>query len=568
MKARNLGLTLTLLILTAQFGCGDTRSRQNSGARTFEDEKPAAPQPQASAPAPAPAPAPETSETPEQKNDREALKAAPMILRGEVRNAMPAYRVPEKLRERLQETNPELVAPQSKSFEVFNQHLHIKAKDSSMTFTAVLRIPGKQEEPIELKCNFDQSAAPWSCDQMYPVDPRVAAERRLQATVNCLDTHKCERVGVELFVVIDGKTESQLFQNQKFSARRATSGDVEETEDGVKALPKPVPVGPLAPLRPRILEKPTPEKPPVQPAPGPAAPAPEAAPQEAETVPAPVPAAPAPEPEIVPPPELSESELQEAMDDPNSAIEITAPIPMPRPGRGQYSIPGIETLHPETGRGVKTQAIGFHNGGTLRDGTTLPASGPGFVCRKRPNRNYGTEMTIQLLEGAAGAVEKAYPNKSPIVIANISKQGGGHLCNFGSCHASHQTGLDADVAFPSRKHNTDLWSLCSTGRCRAGAKISDEFDEDRFFLFVKTLVAAKNKPVIAFFIDTQIKKYMCRWARDKGENLSDPDSPAFKALQAMKHAPGHHNHVHVRFKCPGNRDCRDATVSLARTTGC
>jgi murein endopeptidase len=217
---------------------------------------------------------------------------------------------------------------------------------------------------------------------------------------------------------------------------------------------------------------------------------------------------------------------------------------------------------------VKAQAIGFHNAGTLRNGTTLPASGPGFVCRKRANRNYGTEMTIQLLEGAAGAVEKAYPNKSPFVIANISKQGGGHLCNYGSCHASHQTGLDVDVAFPSQKHNTDLWSLCSSGRCKAGAKISDDFDEDRFFLFVKTLVAAKNKPVIAFFIDTQIKKYMCQWARNKGENLSDPDSPAFKALQAMKHEPGHHNHVHVRFKCPGNRDCRDATVSLGRGTGC
>ena len=50
--------------------------------------------------------------------------------------------------------------------------------------------------------------------------------------------------------------------------------------------------------------------------------------------------------------------------------------------------------------------------------------------------------------------------------------------------------------------------------------------------------------------------------------VADPDSPAFKALQAMKHEPGHHNHVHVRFKCPGNRDCRDATVSLGRGTGC
>lgn len=588
MNARNFGLIIAMLMVTTfTAGCGDARSRAKTGSRTFDHERPDKP-----------ASPKETieNENPEEKNEREAAKAAPFILKGEVRNQMPVYRVPERLRERLEESHPELVAPQSKSFEVFNQHLLIRAKDSSMTFSAVLRIPGKQEEPIELTCNFDQSSAPWSCDQMYPVDAKVGAERRLQATVNCLDTHKCERVGVELFVVIDGKTESQLFQNQQFYARRATSGDVEEAEeDSVKPLKEPVPVGPLAP-RTRVFEKPTrtPNPPPVDSEkplenpkdPGatkiaPKAPVPKQAPRQAAPAPAPAEpqqtpepeepaqaAAPAPEPEIVPPPNLSESELQEAMDDPNAAIEISAPMPMPKPGRGQFSIPGIEKLRPETGSGVKSQAIGFHNGGTLRSGSILGASGPGFICRGRENRNYGADMTIKLLEGASGAVEHAYPNKSPIIIANISKQGGGRLCNRGSCHASHQTGLDVDVAFPSQRRNNDMWSLCGSGGCRNGAKISDDFDEDRFFVFVKTLVAAEGKPVIAMFIDTQIKKHMCRWARNKGENLTDPSSPAFRALQAMKHEPGHHNHVHVRFKCPGNRDCRDATVSLGRGTGC
>ncbi len=615
MNAQKIGLIFTLLLATALSGCGEARSRGRTGTRTFDHERPDKPA------------APKENQgdvTPEQKNDQEAEQAAPFILKGEVRNALPAYQVPERLRTRLEESHPELVAPQSKSFEVFNQHLLIRAKDSSMTFSAVLRIPGKQEEPIELTCNFDQASAPWSCDQMYPVDAKVGAERRLQATVNCLDTYKCERVGVELFVVINGKTESQLFQNQQFYARRAESGDVEEAEDAVKPLKEPVPVGPVTP-RTRVLEKPTrtpaPEKaldspqdpggktptqksPPAKqntrpspaptptpapsrtptpapapsrtpaPTPAPAAPvvqAPEPA-EEAETEPETGTATPstgtAPEITIKPPPNLSETELQEVMDDPNAAIEISAPMPMPQPGRGKYSIPGIEKLRPETGSGVKAQATGFHNGGTLRSGTILSASGPGFICRGRANRNYGTDMTIKLLEGASAAVERAYPNKSPIVIANISKQGGGRLCNGGSCHASHQTGLDVDVAFPSEKRNNDMWSLCGAGRCANGSKISDNFDEGRFFVFVKTLVGAENKPVIALFIDTQIKRHMCQWARNNGENLSDPSSPAFRALQAMKHSSGHHNHVHVRFKCPGNRDCRDATVSLGRGTGC
>lgn len=508
---------------------------------------------------------PDKPQTTEEKIEAEAQKAAPFILRGEVHSAVPAYQVPEKLRARLQETNPELIAPRSTKFEVFNQHLNIRAKDSSMTFTAVLRVPGKQEEPIELKCQFDQASAPWACDQMYPVDPKVAAERRLQATVNCLDTYACERVGVELFVVIDGKTESQLFQNQKFSARRASSGDVDESEPhGLKELDRPVPVGPAPPRDPKVYQKPT--RPEARPSPRPT----DATPPQLVPTPIPAPApTPAPqEPEAEASPELEGGELETVMDDPNSAIEISAPIPMPRPARGQFSIPGIETLRPETGNGVKAQAFGFHYGGTLRSGSELQESGDGFVCRQRANRNFGTDMTIQLLKGAAKAMERAHPNKSPIVIANISKQGGGRLCGSSSCHRSHQTGLDVDIAYPSLKRNSDMWSLCGPGGCRSGGKISDDFDEQRFFTFVKTLVAAQNRPVIAMFVDTQIKRHMCQWARNKGEDISNPNSPAFLALQAMKHQPGHHNHVHVRFKCPGNRDCRDATVSLGRGNGC
>jgi len=544
MTLRMLALLLMILVVAASIGCGETRSTRG-GSTTFDHESAnpaAAPSSPESSPARAastPAESPRPVPTPEQHMDQEAAKAAPFVVKGEVRSAMPAYQVPQKLRERLQETRPDLVAPHSTRFEVFNQHLDIKAKDSSMTFTAVLRIAGKQDEAIELKCQFDQSASPWSCDQMYPTDPQVASQRRLQATVNCLDTHRCERVGVELFVVINGKTESQLFQNEKFYARKATSGDIdEESDDGVKTLDEPVPMAPGAPRPPRRLEKPRP------------------GPTTAPVI--------APEPE-----DLSELELDEVMEDANVAIEINPPIPTPAPGRGQYSIPGIETLRPETGRNVKVQAIGSHSAGYLRSGATLDKSGPGFVCRQRADRNFGTDLTIELLKGAAGAVERKFPNKSPFVIANISKQGGGRLCNpSGSCHKSHQTGLDVDIAFPSNRKNSDMWSLCGKGGCGRGASISSQFDEDRFWHFVKTLTCADSKPVIAMFVDAQIKRHLCHWVRNKGENVSDPNSCAYRSLQVLKHQPGHHNHVHVRFKCPGNRDCRDATVTLGRGTGC
>ncbi len=561
---------LILALITVTAGCGEASRSHQSGQRTSVTEN--------------------KDPSLEAKMEREAEQAAPLLVKGEVRNAVPVYKIPTKLRERLEKAQPELVANYSQRFQVYDQHLHISTKTSKMTFSATLKIPGKQDENIELSCSFEQSQMPWSCDQMYPTDTRVAESRRLQATVNCLDTFRCEQVGVELFVVIDGKTESQLFQNTKFSARKASSGDIEEEvvppikdiqqkpnyEPPVKSVTQPAkpaqkevvpPAEPVEPKRLRVFEKPIREQP--------APPAVTTTPPAEPALPAEVAPAPSAPPAKVEPtvqefgPELSEKELDEVMDDPNSAIEISAPMPMPNPSKGKYSIPGIEELRPNVGSGVKSQAIGSHNRGFLRTGTELPANGPGFVCRHRSNRDFGTDLAIEMLTGAAADADKNFPGQSPIVVANISKQGGGKLCNpSGSCHASHQTGLDADVVFPSVKKVTDMWSLCG-GRCTKGSHISDDFDTPRFWNFVKTLNCAKSRPVIAMFIDAQIKHYMCDWVKQNtNEDLSDPDSCAFRTLQAMKHASGHHNHVHVRFKCPGNRDCRDATVSLGRGTGC
>lgn len=576
MSAKRIFLVLNLItavIIIA--GCGGSHPAKRPGTHDFSDPQDPSKKPKA-----------------DDDMEQDAASAAPFLVYGEVRsNKMPVYNIPSKLRERLQETRPDLVINQSSKFEVFNQQLVIRKDDSSMNFTAVLRIPGKQDESIELKCIFDQKSTPWSCDQMFPVDPKVAEERRLQATVNCLDAYRCQTVGVELFVVIDGKTESQLFQNQKFFARRASSGDVEEAENDVKPLDNPVPMTPnKEPNKdktqpPKVFEKPRPSSAPsknnLNVVPEKQEGNKSAAPSEQkENLPtsnepaAPTPPAQPPQdPPIIPPPpqdtSLSEVEMEEVMNDPNAALEISAPMPMPSPAKGKYSIPGIEQLRPETGNGVKNQAIGYHNGGNLRQGAQLDDSGAGFKKRSRSNRNYGTDVTIQILKGASGAVERQFPNRSPIVIANISKSGGGRLCSeSGSCHASHQTGLDVDIAFPSQKQNNDMWSLCGSGGCSSRSHISDDFDADRFWYFIKTMTCANNKPVIAMFVDTQIKKFMCKWAADRGEDVRDPSSCAFRALQAMKHEPGHHNHVHVRFKCPGNRDCRDATVSLGKGTGC
>lgn len=575
---------LILALIMATVGCGEKKRAPRSGSYTFVTDNPELLEKQEF----------ERTLTPEARVEYEANKAAPLITKGRVKNEMKPYEMPKKFFERLEKAEPRLAVKASAKFKMSEPFLDIRSRKNRMTFTGILKVEGKQDEKIELSCVFDASQVPWTCSEMIPTDTKIAEERRLQATAVCLDTFKCEETGIEIFAVIDGKTESRLYQTKNFSARKAVSGDIEEEAPEVQPVGpqedtppiKPVPGKPTPPKEyeppvqhvkprdyqpqvidpkkdPKILEKPTRQQP--------AAPRPQNPPPPANPISQAPPAAPQAQAQPMNEefgPDLSEQELEDAMEDPNQAIEFNAPLPMPAPSKGKYSIPGIETLRPELGGDVRPQAVGAHNRGILKTGATLEDS-EGMMCRQRANRNFGTDMTIELLTEAAKSVNNG---QSKIVIANISKQGGGRLCNpSGSCHASHQTGLDVDIVFPSTRKVSDMWSLCGPGqaRCGAGSHISGDFDAKRFWKFTQTLTCAKGRPVIAMFVDKQIKRYMCNWVRQNtNEDLSASDSCAYRTLQAMKHSDGHHNHVHVRFRCPGNRDCRDATVSLGRGTGC
>jgi murein endopeptidase len=641
--------------------------------------------------------------TPEQREQM------PLLFKREATFPVPVYQIPEKIRTRLEKSNPELVSPQTTTFTVSNQSLKIDMKDKSMTFSGTLKITGKPNEDIQLQCRFDAAQIPWSCSDMIPTNLAVAKQRRLQATANCLDTYRCKDLGLELFVVINGKTESQHFQNEPFQIRRATSGDAEEDETEVEAEDTPESTTPAAPQQgqppapaagKKYLEKPTPSTQPktestkkIQdrlprensaparatpsaptPTPAPAAPStkapnvaapPVSAPPKAEsqsapanntgkpaqqTRPAPVaPATPsAPAPTVAPAPttapapaqpataapsapaanpapapstattptsrrgdkqattapapaptttyqpespesadiqgaqeslevEITDAELDELLDDPNQGLELKAPVPVPAPTKSEFSIPNIETLRPDIGKGVPNQAINLHYKGSLIKGTELPEVGPGYKARRVENRSWGTNLMIDMLTKVSKSLVDNFPRNPPLVIANISKQSGGKLGR----HRSHQTGLDVDIALPSIQPVDQMWNACGAGKvtlkgktrtvtgkgCTSG-KMASQFDEARFWLFLKQFTCAEQKPVIAMFLDRAIKKHMCEYARANNEDLSNPQSCAFRALQAIKHEFGHHNHVHVRLRCPGNRDCRNAIVTLANGTGC
>src|SRR5262249_21926996 len=156
-----------------------------------------------------------------------------LLTAGSVQTEIKTYVVPEKYRERLAKIDPVFVPPKSEEFQVLGQHLKIDVKSKTVTLTGTLKVKDKNDEQIELACSFNPSEAPWICTDMIPTNEKIAAEKRLQATFKCLDTYTCEKVGVKLWVVINGVLqEPQLFQAEGFQIRRASSGD-DDTEEFV-----------------------------------------------------------------------------------------------------------------------------------------------------------------------------------------------------------------------------------------------------------------------------------------------------------------------------------------------
>lgn len=108
----------------------------------------------------------------------------------------------------------------------------------------------------------------------------------------------------------------------------------------------------------------------------------------------------------------------------------------------------------------RSRSVGEPFAGRLINGVQLPASGPHFVTfdsalRRSPSRGWrrwGTDRLIRTLLRVIDAYARAHPHAQPVVIGDLSRPHGGFFgSEYGGLgHASHQSGLDADVYYPRR----------------------------------------------------------------------------------------------------------------------
>lgn len=108
----------------------------------------------------------------------------------------------------------------------------------------------------------------------------------------------------------------------------------------------------------------------------------------------------------------------------------------------------------------RSRALGKPNRGALAAGVLFPASGRDVttwdaLLQRRPNRDWrrvGTDRLVRTILTVAADYRRAHPGAPRVVVSDLSlPQGGEFGAGYGGLgHASHQNGLDVDIAYPRR----------------------------------------------------------------------------------------------------------------------
>ncbi len=193
------------------------------------------------------------------------------------------------------------------------------------------------------------------------------------------------------------------------------------------------------------------------------------------------------------------------------------------------------------------QSIGSPNRGKLRNGMPLP-EGDSWRLRPMRRRAYGTHTTVAVLVDAFEAYGATYPDGPKIRMGEIAKRTGGRV----SPHASHRSGRDVDIGYISKGNDdgTDRWRHMS----------ERSFDAEKNWMLISEIL--KSGQVQTIYVSRKLQKLLHREAaktlspQELAETFEYPrTSESGKAK--LQHWRGHHNHMHVRFRCePGNRRCR------------
>jgi penicillin-insensitive murein endopeptidase len=251
------------------------------------------------------------------------------------------------------------------------------------------------------------------------------------------------------------------------------------------------------------------------------------------------------------PPKQAEPAQQDA------SVPVKLPVARPaaadntmlRPAKVLFSAKNLPSLG-------KAMAIGYYPKGCLSGGVELPVDGATWqVMRLSRNRNWGHPSLVRFLEKFAPRAAKA-TGWHGVLIGDMAQPRGGPTP---SGHMSHQTGLDVDIWFmPMPDHRMTREEREQTSATNV---VSDDWKSvnpatwtPQHIEFIKT--AAEAPEVERVLVNAAIKKELCRV--DKGAAWMSKVRPWY----------GHHDHIHVRLKCPDDSPECKAQPAVPGDDGC
>jgi penicillin-insensitive murein endopeptidase len=204
------------------------------------------------------------------------------------------------------------------------------------------------------------------------------------------------------------------------------------------------------------------------------------------------------------------------------------------------------------------RAIGEYAAGCLQGAEELPRDGTGYlVTRLERRRYYGHPALISFVRSLGAAVHKH--KLSALLVGDLAQPRGGRA-NDG--HASHQTGLDVDIAYEPLPRGTKLPLSLVTREALKASTVLDAKGQRMLPAFrrrVTTILdlAASDPRVARIFVNPSIKRELC-----------DAASRERAWLRKIRPWHGHADHFHVRLACPENDRACVPQAALPAGDGC
>ncbi|HEY7230291.1 MAG TPA: penicillin-insensitive murein endopeptidase [Pseudolabrys sp.] len=241
----------------------------------------------------------------------------------------------------------------------------------------------------------------------------------------------------------------------------------------------------------------------------------------------------------------------------------TAPLPQAKPPMTEKArekaVPakflfGAKAL-PSVG---KSMAIGYYPRGCLSGAVELPITGPTWqVMRLSRNRNWGHPSLVRFIEKFAAQASKA-TGWNGILVGDMAQPRGGPAV---SDHASHQTGLDVDIWFmPMPDHvlsKEERDTIPASNLVASDWKhLNSQTWTPQHIAFIKA--AAQQPEVERVLVNAAIKKELCRVEANQPHGWMSKVRPWY----------GHHDHIHVRLRCPADSPQCKAQPPVTGSDGC